>query len=105
MRRIDDRRTGFLGIREGDRRTVLGFQRGQAGSRIFLCLQMSLGARDCGLRRVEVSGRALRRSGNTCGGDGLTRVAHLLHRSAATAGEPDKGHKKGKRTFHDNQRH
>ncbi len=104
MRWVDDR-AGLLGIRERDRRTVFGFQRGQSSSRIFLRLQMSLRASDRGLRRIEIGRRALRSPGNACGGDRLTRVTHLLHWSAAAAGEPDKSHKKGKRTFHDNHRH
>lgn len=104
MRWVGDR-AGLLGIGKRDRRTVFGFQRGESGSRIFLRLQMSLRASDCGLRGIEIGRRALRSSRDACGGDRLTRVAHLLHWSAAAAGEPDKSRKKDKRTFHDNHRH
>ncbi len=92
MRRVDGRR--LFGIRERDRRTVLRFERGDARSRIFLGLQMRFGACDRRLRGIEIRGRALRGSGDACRGDRLARIAHLLHRGSAAAGEADEEQQK-----------
>ncbi len=66
---------------------ALRFERRDPRSRIFLGLQMGLGAGDGGLGSVEVGRRSFRCPGDASGGDGLSCIAHFLHGGSAAAGE------------------
>ena len=70
-----------------------GFHRRIARACVLLCLEMLLGAGDGGLRCIEIGGRVFRRTGNPGSSDGLSRIAHFLHRGAVAARQaedPDK---------------
>jgi hypothetical protein len=66
---------------------VLGFERRDPRSRIFLGLQMRFGPRDRRFGGVKITRRPFRRSGDAGRGDGLARIAHFLHGCPAAAGE------------------
>ncbi len=88
LRRLDRRGRALRGCERG-RGAVLGFERGQSGSRIFLSLQMRLGAGDGGLCRGKIARRAFRSTGHLRRGDGLTGIAHFLYGGGAAADEAD----------------
>jgi len=69
----------MLHVRERRSRVVLGLQRGESGTRIFLRLQMQFRADDGGLRRIVFRRTAAIRTGSSGSHDGLASVAHLLH--------------------------
>ena len=78
----------MLHVRERRSRVVLGLQRGESGTRIFLRLQMQFRADDGGLRRIVFRRTAAIRTGSSGSHDGLASVAHLLHgRTARATGE------------------
>ncbi len=66
---------------------ALRFERRDPRSRIFLSLQMRLGAGNGGLGSVEVGRGSLRCSGDAGGGDRLSCIAHFLHGGSTAAGE------------------
>ena len=76
-----------IGIRKRGGSVVLGFHRRQAGPREFLRLQMRFGTDNGGLGGVEIRRIGARRARRLGGGDGLPRIAHLLHGRAGTSGE------------------
>src|SRR5882762_11612960 len=78
-------RIGMLHAGEGRPGMAFGCHRRVARARVLLCLEMLLGARDGGLRGIEIGGRAFRRTGAAGSGDSLSRVAHFLHGGAAAA--------------------
>src|SRR6202035_3140156 len=84
-RRNGPRAVDLLCAGESRSGMAFGFHRRIARARVLLCLEMLLGAGDGGLRRIEIGGRVFRGAGNPGGGDGLPRIAHLLHGGAAAA--------------------
>ena len=77
----------MLGVGESRRGMMFGLQSRQAGSRIFLGLQVSFGADDGGLRGIIFGRTAAGGSGSSRGHDGLASVAHFLHGRSHLAAE------------------
>jgi hypothetical protein len=65
---------------------ALRFHRSIPGTRVLARLEMLLGARDGGLRRIIIRGGYFRRARHPGSRDGLPCIAHFLHRGASAAG-------------------
>ncbi len=84
------RRRGLrLCSRQSGCRMTLRLHRRQTCPRVLLRLQMLLSARNGGLRGVQIGRSAFGDAGLAGGDNGLTRIAHFLHRGTGAADEAE----------------
>jgi hypothetical protein len=96
-----------LAIRFGKsgRGVMLGFHRGQARPREFLCLQVLFCAGDGRLGGIEIRRCRGRRACRSSRRDGLPGVAHFLHGSTGASDEADDTDQHGNEAQHRDHGH